>query len=167
MKLIKKIAFLLSALMVCSVINISTSANGFDTIATNGIAPFYQSARRVENSVSISSNTAECTSICTGMSNVISISVEHTLQNYWGLWIWNDVDGASWSATESGSSICFVSKKSGLSSGKYRLKSVFTLTTSSGDTETITVYSTEKNVGQSHPIQQFKTASIDAKTLGE
>ena len=39
--------------------------------------------------------------------------------------------------------------QSGLESGTYRLKSTFTLTSSSGSVETITIYSTEKKVGQS------------------
>lgn len=36
--------------------------------------------------------------------------------------------------------------KQHLSSGKYRLKTVFTLTDKNGKTETITVYSDEKSV---------------------
>ncbi|MGN0683975.1 MAG: hypothetical protein ACI4JY_09895 [Oscillospiraceae bacterium] len=36
--------------------------------------------------------------------------------------------------------------KSGLPSGTYWLKSVFTLTSSSGKTETVTIYSTEKSI---------------------
>jgi len=36
--------------------------------------------------------------------------------------------------------------KSGLESGKYRLKSVFTLTDKNGKSETITIYSDEKSV---------------------
>ena len=37
--------------------------------------------------------------------------------------------------------------KSSLTSGTYRLKSVFTLTNSIGKTENITIYSSEKRVG--------------------
>ncbi len=37
--------------------------------------------------------------------------------------------------------------QSGLESGTYRLESTFTLTSSSGNVETITIYSTEKKVG--------------------
>ena len=53
---------------------------------------------------------------------------------------------ASWITTESGSSICLTSKKSGLFDGTYRVKSVFTLTNSSEITETFTVYSDEETV---------------------
>ena len=91
----------------------------------------------------ISSNTAKCVSICTGARNVIQITVEQTLQKFWGLWVWNDVENASWSTAENGSYVSVVNTKRGLPSGTYRIKSVFTLKTSSGKTETITVYSEE------------------------
>lgn len=45
------------------------------------------------------------------------------------------------------SSIILVNAKSKLQNGKYRLKTVFTLTDKDGKTETITVYSDEKLVG--------------------
>ena len=75
----------------------------------------------------------------------MSISVEQTLEKYSGwLWIWNEVDGAKWLSSVNRNSITVYNSKSGLSSGTYRLKSIFTLTSSSGETETITVYSEEK-----------------------
>ena len=66
-----------------------------------------------------------------------------TLEKKWSLWIWNEVDGASWNGTISSSSGKVSNSISGLSSGTYRLKSVFTVKTSNGKTETITVYSEE------------------------
>ena len=80
------------------------------------------------------------------MAGVTQITVEHTLEKHWGLWIWNEVDGASWTKTVNMSAVSFVSTKGGLDSGTYRLKSVFTLTNLSGKSETITVYSDEKTV---------------------
>lgn len=147
MKISKKLAFILTALMICSSTSVPASAKAISSVTIDEIAPLYENARRVENSLSISSKTAECTSICTGMSNVKKVSIKHTLQKHKGLWIWNDVDGATWSETESGSSLCLISSISGLSSGTYRLKSVFVLTNSDGKTETITIYSAEKPVG--------------------
>ena len=70
-----------------------------------------------------------------------------TLEKKWGLWIWNEVDGASWNGTISSVSGKVSNSISGLSSGTYRLKSVFTVKTSSGETETITIFSDEKTVG--------------------
>lgn len=147
MKLKRKIALVLSAVMLCSSVSIPASAKEVSTIIENEVAPAYVNARKVENTLTISSATASCVSKCTGFSDIVQISVEQTLQKFWGLWIWNDVDGASWSSTENGNVITLVKSKSGLSSGTYRLKSVFTLTSSSGKTETITIYSGEKTVG--------------------
>ncbi|MBP1563354.1 MAG: hypothetical protein J6C38_06520 [Oscillospiraceae bacterium] len=85
--------------------------------------------------------TAYCTSSTTGVDTV-KITVEQTLEKYSGwFWIWNNVDGASWTKTVNYNSISMSNSKSSLTSGTYRLKSVFTLTSSSGKTETITIYS--------------------------
>lgn len=146
MKFKKSFALLLSAIMMLTIMSIPAYADSATYSSNDGIAPAYEYANSARNTLSISSNTAQCSSSCTSSSEVVSISVEHTLQVFWGLWIWNDVDGASWSRTKSGSSVSLVSSKSGLSSGTYRLKSVFTLTTSTGETETITIYSEEKTI---------------------
>lgn len=144
MKIRKKIALVLSVIMLC--FGLSTSTFADTTSRVVGASPYYQNAVKVSNVLSISSNTAECKSTCTGFSDVVQITVEQTLQKFWGLWIWNDVDGASWSATEYFNAIAFDTRKSGLASGKYRLKSVFTLTNADGETETITIYSTTEKV---------------------
>lgn len=143
MKLRKYFALILSAILLCT--SMSTSAFAETTsYIQNGISPYYKNAMEVESYLSISSNSAECTSIGGGHSNVVQISVEHTLQKFWGLWIWNDV--ASWSKSENGQNIFLITTQSGLESGKYRLKSVFTLTNAAGETETITIYSTTEKV---------------------
>ena len=80
------------------------------------------------------------------MAGVTQITVEHTLEKHWGLWIWNEVDGASWTKTVYSDTIRLSNTKSGLDSGTYRLKSVFTLTNSSGKSETITIYSEEETI---------------------
>ena len=112
----------------------------------NGISLAYEIACNPISVLEIIGNTAYCTSKTDG-SEAVSITITQTLQKYWGLWIWNDVDGAEWTRTVGRNSIYLSSSKSGLDSGTYRLKSVFTLTNSSGKTETITVYSDEKRVG--------------------
>ena len=142
----KNFALLLSAFMMLSSVSIPASAETTTVVSNEGIAPAYEYASSAKSLLYISTNTAECTSNCTGTSDIVSISVDHTLQKFWGLWVWNDVDGASWTKTKSGSSISLVSTKSGLTSGTYRVKSVFTLTSSSGENETITIYSEEKTI---------------------
>ena len=147
MQLKKSFALLLSAFMMFSCTSIPASAETTTYALNEGVAPAYEYANSVENILNITSNSAECTSSCVSSSDVVQITVEQTLQKFWGLWVWNDVDGASWTATEHGSSICLMSNKSGLTSGTYRVKSVFTLTSSSGKSETITIYSEEKTIG--------------------
>ena len=143
----KCLAFLLSAFMMLSSTGISASAETTTSVSNEGIAPAYEYADTAKSLLSISANSAECTSTCiSSSSNVVKVSVEQTLQVYWGLWVWNDVNGAKWSATNNDNYISTVHTKSGLSSGTYRVKSVFTLTSSSGETETITIYSEEKTI---------------------
>lgn len=146
MRLKKSIAILLSAFMVFSSTSIPVSAEMTTNVSSEGIAPAYEYADLAQCMLYISSNSAECISRCTGSSDIVQITVEQTLQKFWGLWVWNDIDDASWTATEQGSSISAVNTKSGLTSGTYRVKSVFTLTSSSGKTETITIYSEEETI---------------------
>ncbi len=141
MRFRKSVALLLSAFMMFSSTSLPVSAETTTYASNDGIALAYEYADTVQSSLYISSSSAECISCCESSSVVVEITVEQTLQKLWGLWIWNNVDGASWTKTRSGNAISLVSNKSGLTSGTYRLKSVFTLTSSSGDTETITVYS--------------------------
>ena len=113
----------------------------------SSVSLLYDIAKNVNSDLSISGTKAECKSQVFGV-NATKITVEHTLQKYSGwFWIWNDVEGASWSKTVNNSSLNLSNTKSGLSSGKYRLKSVFTLTDKNGKSETITVYSSEVSVG--------------------
>ena len=146
MRFKKSIAVLLSAFMMFSSVSIPASAEMTTSVSNEGIAPAYEYANTAKSLLYISSNSAECISRCTSSSDVVQITVEQTLQKFWGLWVWNDVDGASWAVTERGSSISAVNTKSGLTSGTYRVKSVFTLTSSSGETETITIYSEEETI---------------------
>lgn len=143
MQLKRMIALVLSMICLCTVF--STTAFADTTYAIGGVALAYEYARKATSELSISSQTAYCTSKTEG--DAVSITVEQTLEKYSGwFWIWDDVDNASWSKTVNRSSISLSNTASGLDSGKYRLKSVFTLTNSSGKTETITVYSNEKEL---------------------
>ncbi len=145
LKKISAIACLLVGLCAC--LNVRTSAESAYYLSDSDIAPYYQSAYNPVSDLDISGTTASCTSSSGGV-DVVKITVEQTLEKYSGwFWIWNSVDGASWTKTVNENTIRLSNTKSGLPSGKYRLKSVFTLTSSSGKTETITIYSSEKTVG--------------------
>lgn len=145
MKLKRTMAMVLSAF--CLFTTVGTVAYA-ETVSNPdyGVSPAYEYADSVSSRLYISEQTATCRSDADGC-NVVSITVEQTLEKHSGwFWIWNSVDGANWTKTVNLNSISMSNTKSGLSSGTYRLKSVFTLTSSSGKTETITVYSEEKTI---------------------
>ena len=147
MRVKKILASIMSAVMLCSTVSVSSFADITTQAVVDEVSPAYESAHSVERMLYITSNSAECSSDCDGLSNVVQISVEQTLEKYSGwFWIWNKVENANWISTNSGSYISVSNTRSGLTSGTYRLKSVFKLTNSSGKTETITIYSDEKEV---------------------
>lgn len=142
-------ASVLAAVCVCTCFSVTATAdtNTNTTYSQVGsVSPLYDIAKSVCSKLTLSGTTAQCVSQAFG-DNVVKITVEQTLQKYSGwFWIWNDVNGASWSKTINGSSAQLFNTKNGLTSGTYRVKSVFTLTDKNGKTETITVYSGEKTV---------------------
>ncbi len=113
--------------------------------ADDGIMPCYEIASSASSTLSFSGSTATCTSRCTGAS-AVSITAVQTLQKEGLFWIWGDVDDAEWTKTVNVATIGMTNTKSGLESGTYRVKTEFTLTNSDGETETITIYSTEKDL---------------------
>lgn len=146
MKFKKFFVSVLSVLYLCISLSVPTFAADTQGYENEIITPMYEIALETTSRLDISGNTAYCNSKSSS-GDAVSISVEQTLEKYSGLlWIWNEVDDAKWSSSVNRNSITVYNSKSGLSSGKYRLKSVFTLTNSSGETETITVYSDEKSI---------------------
>ena len=146
MKIKKIMALVLSTVIIVSCLSVTSYAEDLSPIIVEEDIPEYENVRSLSNSLTISSTTAYCDSVCTGFNNVVQITVTQTLQKFWGLWIWNDVSGASWQDTSMTNEIDISTSKSDLSSGTYRLKSVFTLCTQNGQTETITIYSSENTV---------------------
>lgn len=143
---LKKIMVSLGVL-VCLCVNLGAVAyaDTANPFSDYGISLIYEIANSPDSMLTIENETAYCVSSTTG-ANTASITVTQTLQKYWGLWIWNDVKGASWSKQVNDGSIRLSNSKSGLDSGTYRVKSVFTLTDRNGKSETITVYSDERVV---------------------
>lgn len=141
---LKKIgAILLTAVVLCTSFMVSAFAA---TPVENEISPYYEIAGMLQSNLSISGQTAYCTSEGSG-TDAVKITVEQYLEKQGFLWLWFGVDDASWTTTVYRSAISFYNTKYNLSNGKYRLKSVFTLTDSTGKTETLTIYSSEKQVG--------------------
>ncbi len=144
--IVKIITVMLSAATImCSACVVPTSAQS-TMPEVDIVSPLYEIAEDPISNLRFDSSNAICTSYSNG-NDVISITAEQTLEKYWGLWIWNEVDGAKWTSTVNSNmiSVTNTKAKSGLSSGTYRLKSVFTLTDKDGSTETITVYSSEQS----------------------
>lgn len=99
MKIRKILAAFVSVVTICSVISVPTFAAQETQIVTDLVSPAYEYAMCTKSYLTITSSTAECKSVCDGMAGVTQITVEHTLEKHWGLWIWNEVDGASWTKT--------------------------------------------------------------------
>lgn len=145
MRIKKMTVSLVTALLLCLNLGVVSYADTVVPFENSGISLAYEIANSCTAYLDIANSTAECTSIAKG-TDAVSITVTQTLQKHWGLWIWTDVKDASWSKTVDDDSICLSNSKSGLDSGTYRVKSVFTLTDKNGKRETITVYSSEQAV---------------------
>ncbi|HBH95103.1 MAG TPA: hypothetical protein DDX91_05075 [Ruminococcaceae bacterium] len=141
------IASALTVMCLCTCFSTTVSAKTVSTFSlVNSISPLYDIADSAYSELNIVGTKAECVSKVSG-DNTTKITVEQTLQKYSGwFWIWDDVDGASWTRTENKSSVNLSNTKSGLTSGTYRVKSMFTLTDKNGKTETLTIYSDEVSV---------------------
>ena len=74
------------------------------------------------------------------------VTISQSLEKHAFLWSWNTVGGV-WTKTQTNvASTVFTNTKSGLTSGTYRVKSVFTVTLSDGTSESVTVYSNEVTI---------------------
>lgn len=95
--------------------------------------------------LNISGTTATCVSqISTFSTEISSIKITQTLEKQGFLWTWGKYDG-DWSKTLTKSG-ALTTKVYNLSSGNYRVKSVFVVTLQDGRSQTITLYSDEKSV---------------------
>ncbi|MCM1276428.1 MAG: hypothetical protein NC299_13895 [Lachnospiraceae bacterium] len=139
------IASLGAALLLCLNFSVVSYADTVVPFENDGISLAYEIADNCTAYLEIVNRVAHCTSIAEG-TDAVSITVTQTLQKHWGLWIWEDVDGATWTGTANIGSICLYNTKSGLKSGKYRVKSTFVLTDANGKSETISIYSNEQLV---------------------
>lgn len=139
----KKIAVILTlALMLCSMPMTVFAESAESYAASTPATPNWTLTVSARSSLYIDSTTVTCTSVVTGGSSVTKITVTQTLQKEGFLWIYYTYDDDSeWSTFTYNNIIHASNNKTGLTSGKYRLKSVFTLKSADGRSETITVYS--------------------------
>lgn len=139
----RKVISILMGLLMCFSLSVTASAQN---VQTSIAQPYYEMANEPTSTLSISGTTAICESYIKGNSDVVKIVAVQTLQKQGFLWSWSKYDGAEWTKTVYSNTLAMSNTKTGLSSGKYRLKTVFTLTDKDGKTEKITVYSDEKSV---------------------
>lgn len=143
MKHSKIISAILSAAIIGTSMTAVASAKELTSADLSIVAPYYAIANNPVSQLSVSGTTAYCSSQVSGLS-VKSITAKQTLEKFWGLWVWNEV--GYWDKTVNTNRITMSNKKYNLESGTYRLKTVFTLTATNGETETITVYSEEVTI---------------------
>lgn len=132
----------LSAVILCLTPTVQAAAAEPYSI----VSPLYEDNTDAKSLLAISGTSATCRSSC-HRDDAVKITAEQYLQKQGFLWIWTTYDGAKWTKTVNTNFISMSNTKTGLSSGKYRLKTIFTLTDKQGKTETVTVYSDEKSVG--------------------
>lgn len=111
-----------------------------ETIVTEAAQPRYAYTATVSSTLTISGTTAYCTSKATGMSKTSTVEGTQYLEKKTLLW-WDPV--AEWSATSTSNSLNMNNTKSGLSSGTYRLRTVFTVY-SGNNSEEVEKISSEK-----------------------
>ncbi len=140
----KKVFSILAILLLCFSLPVEASAS---IVSFAVVQPYYEIAHITRSELSISSTTAMIKSSVKGDSDVVKITATQYLQKQGSLWIWTTYDGAEWTKTVYSNTLMMSNTKTGLSSGKYRLKTVFTLTDKQGETESVTVYSDEKSIG--------------------
>ena len=140
----KKVFTTLVILLLCFSFPIKANAS---TIQFVSVQPYYEIANDAKSKLLINGTTVSCNSSVQGYSGVVEITAEQTLQKQGFLWTWGTYDDTEWTKTVYSNTLAMSNTKSSLSSGKYRLKTVFTLTDKNGKTEKITVYSAEKSIG--------------------
>ena len=138
----KLISVLLSVVLTLSAFS-STAYAAANNNVGGGISPMYSSSDSMSSNLSFQGKTAACVSTIIMYEGEKWISMTQTLQKEVSPGIWQAVTGASWSITSSNNSSYYIfrNSKTVTSSGKYRIKNVFLLESSSGKRETVTFYS--------------------------
>lgn len=127
---------------MCLSLTVTVSAKN---ISYSIAQPCYDTAAAATSDLSISGTTATCTSILKGNLDVSKIVVEQMLYLVNGN-LMTKVSNANWTESFDKSRAVVVNLKTNLSNGTYCLLSTFTVTTKSGENETIKVYSAKKTV---------------------
>lgn len=120
--MLKKIISILLTLTVVISFGLPVSA----AYNNNGVSPCYLYTGDVSCSLMISNGTATCSSDLTGSLTVTSITGQQYLEKKNGT-KWESVDNDSWSDATTSYYLKMYNTKSGLGSGTYRVRAVFTV----------------------------------------
>ncbi len=140
----KKVFSVLAVLLLCFSVPVTASAS---TAPFGIVQPYYEMAAETVSELSINGTTATCKSSVNGYPDVVEITAVQYLEKQGFLWIWDTYDDTTWTKTVYSNVLTMSNTKTGLANGKYRLRTVFTLTDKNGESETITVDSDVKKVG--------------------
>lgn len=139
----KKLFSVLTVILLCFSMTMTASAS---TVSFGVAQPYYEQAIRTDVRLYIDGTVAKCESLTNGYPDVVEITADQYLQKQGFLWSWGTYDDAEWTKTVYSNTFTMSNTKSGLVSGKYRLKTVFKLTDKDGKSETITVYSEQRTI---------------------
>lgn len=131
-------AVILVIIAVASCLSVSVYADEVSTLDLFSAAKYSR--------LTISGTTATCKSGYDDAIVMPTITAVQTLEKHWAFGIFFAVDDdSSWTKTVNNAAVLsMTSTKSSLPSGTYRLRTDFTTISSSGQSETVPVYSAEK-----------------------
>ncbi|MCH5207796.1 MAG: hypothetical protein J1F04_02830 [Oscillospiraceae bacterium] len=146
----KKIAVLMTMVLLLCALPLTAYAEA-DELYMETAAPYAAStppaspnwtyAGTIVSALDIYGTTAVCSSSVTADTVVTCIEIERTLQVEGFFWTWSTYKDTVWKSYIYDNSALVSNDKPDLTSGTYRLKTVVTLRTASGKSETITAYS--------------------------
>lgn len=131
----KKIISVLAACIIAAsqLGNTAVYAENMQTLAAAEEAqPWYLYTTTVTSVLSTSGTTGTCTSSAKGLSSVTKIEGTQYLEKK-TLWWWDTVE--EWSSSSSNNALHMNNSKSGLDSGTYRVRTVFTVYSGSSSEE--------------------------------
>lgn len=147
MKLRKILASLLVAAALFSCVGVTATAN--TTSNTDMVAPQYLFDYNAWNELYITGTHADYTGGCIEVAGISKIQIDHTLEKFWGLFIWTqfgDTKTKYFTYNGRDKQIEFECFMNYLEVGTYRVRTDFTVTTDNGQVEKFTIYSNEAKV---------------------
>lgn len=117
------------------------------TVSANNISTYDLSGHTKYSSLSISDKKATCTSVYQSLSDDCSyITAVQTLEKHSWFVFWDTVGDECKTTVTNKGNLSFTNYKDNLDYGTYRVKTVFTVVLKNGQSDTVTVYSSEKKV---------------------